>query len=380
MALQGNPCEGSDGTTVTTANSDDNGGTAFALVNINAGTICAYETTGAIHGTSSIRMQSSTAANTVQVGYTDTGATSAVARWYENFTSLPSALQQHGVNFRGNSGGTSLARMEVQTDGTFRCVMGASTGSFSGSALSTGTTYRFEAIATGFNGSSGTITITAYVGESTSSFTSATVSSATTANTCDTVRWGKFNGSGNFDALFDSLVANVGSSTPLGPAAMTATVTDTITASSTVSGVVGAVGAVTGTITAAGTVTAVTGKVGAVTATTTVGSTVSGTVGVVGGVSSTITAAGTVAGVVGAVGAVSATVTADSTVTAVVGRAGAVDSTATFTADVVAVVTSAVSRGQAIPRERATSTGNDLARTPTTAADRTRAVATASGR
>jgi hypothetical protein len=228
VARKDNPCEGSDGTTVTTANSDDNGGNAFDLVNIGAGTICAYEVTGVIHGTSSIRLQSSTTTSTVQVGWTDTGATSAVARWYENFTTLPTALMQHGVNFRGNTGATSLARTEINTDGTFRCVMGATTGSYSGSALSTGTTYRFEAVATGFNGGSGTITVTAYVGESGSAYTSATVSGATTSFTCDTVRFGKFNGAGNFDALVDSLAANIGSSTPIGAVPLDATPTPAV--------------------------------------------------------------------------------------------------------------------------------------------------------
>ncbi len=382
MGLQANPCEGTDGTTVTTANSDDNGGNAFALVNIGAAAVMAYETTGAIHGTSSIRMTTPTTTSTVQVGWTDTGATSAVARWYWNFTTLPTAQLQLGVNFRGNSGGTSLARVDTNTDGTFRVVMGASNGSNSASALSTGTTYRMEAVATGFNGSSGTITVTAYVGESTSAFTSATVSGATTAFTADTVRFGKFANTGNFDALFDSLAANIGSSTPLGGAVQTGAVTDTITAGSTVSGVVGAVGAVTQAVTAGSTVSGVVGKVGAVAATITAGATVSGTVAATGAVTSTVTAGSSVAGVVGAVAGVTQTITAGSTVVAVVGVVGSVDATITAGADVAAEIgaVNPTTRGQAAARERTTATGADRARTTATGAARERAVATASGR
>lgn len=285
MTLQTNPCEGSDGVTVTTGNSNANGGTAFAVVNINSGTICAYKTSGAIHGTSSIRMQSSTAANTVLVGWNDTGATSAVARWYENFTTLPTALQQHGVNFRGNAGVTSLARMEIQTDGTIRCVMGATNGSFSSGSLSTGTTYRFEAVATGFNGSSGSITITVYVGESTSSFTSATASGATTSFTCDNVRFGKFNGSGNFDAVFDSLAADIGSSTTLGR--FLASVNGLCSAAGAGSGLAAKVAAASGVSAAPGVSTGTAAKVAAITGTGiagTAGTSIPAKVAVAGGV------------------------------------------------------------------------------------------------
>jgi hypothetical protein len=421
VALLTNPCEGTDGTTVTTGNSDDNGGNAFVLVNIGAAAIMAYETTGAIHGTSSIRMTTPTTTSTVQVGWTDTGATSAAARWYVHFTTLPTALLQLGVNFRGNGAGSSLARIDTTTDGTFRCVMGSTTGSFSGSGLSTGTTYRLEAVASGFNGSSGTITVTAYVGESTTPFTSATVSGATTSFTCDAVRIGKFALTGNFDALWDSLAVNIGASSEIGPHARTGAVTetvtagstvtgvtgkvgavtDTVTAGSTVSGAVGAVGAVTSTVTAGSGVVAVVGAVGAVTRTATAGSTVTGSVaagGVTGEVDSTVTAGSTVTAVVGRVGAVADTITAGSTVEAAVAASGDVSRTLTAGSEVVAVVgkVGAVeatitvdadvsfgeppSTGQATGRDRVTAAGSDRIRSTAHGAARERATATGSGR
>jgi hypothetical protein len=401
VALLTNPCEGTDGTTVTTGNSDDNGGNAFVLVNIGAAAVMAYETTGAIHGSSSIRMTTPTTTSTVQVGWTDTGATSAVARWYVNFTTLPTALLQLGVNFRGNGAGSSLARTDTNTDGTFRCVMGATTGSYSGSALSTGTTYRLEAVASGFNGSSGTITVTAYVGESTTPYTSATVSGATTSFTCDAVRLGKFALTGNFDALWDSLAVNVGASSEIGPHARTGAVTDTVTAGSTVSGAVGAVGAVSSTVTAGSSVAAVVGKVATVTGTVTAGSTVTGSVeagAVTGEVASTVTAGSTVTAAVGTVGAVTGTVTAGSTVEAGVAASGEVSQTVTAGSEVVAVVgvvgtveatiTAGAdvsfgeppSTGQASGRDRVAATGADRIRSVAHGAARERATATASGR
>jgi hypothetical protein len=225
-----NPLEGTDGVTITVANSDDNGGDPLVLVSLN-GETGAYETTGAIFGTSSLRMATATAANPCQIGFTDTAATSARARWYIKFTTLPTtAVLQFGVNFRGNTGGTSLARTEVNNaDGKYRVVMGATTGSYSALALQTGVEYDFEAVASGFNGSSGTMTVNCYLKSTGALYTSATVSGATTAFTCDTGRFGKFAGGGNFDALFDAIAFETGSAVEIGPYARSLVGTDAFT-------------------------------------------------------------------------------------------------------------------------------------------------------
>jgi uncharacterized protein YodC (DUF2158 family) len=197
MTLKTNRCEGPDGTTVSIANSDDFGDTAFDLVNITAGTICAYETTNAWHDTSAIQVQSTTAANTVQVGWTDTAATSFSCRWYERWTTIPSALQQNGFNVRGSAGATTLARREMNTDGTFRIVMAAASGN-STTVLSTGTWYRFEVEGTAFNSSAGTLTCRVYTGDGTTALETLNLTA--------------------HDELVDDLAANIGSSTPIGPA------------------------------------------------------------------------------------------------------------------------------------------------------------------
>jgi hypothetical protein len=216
MTLKTNPCEGPDGTTVTLANSDDFGGLAWDLVSINSQT-CAYETTGAWHDTSAMQIASATAANAVQVGWTDTAATSFACRWYEKWTAWPSALQQNGFNVRGASGATSLARREMNTDGTFRIVM-SGVSSLSATVLTTGTWFRFEAEGTAFNGSAGTLTCRVYTGDSTTVTETLNLTSQTSAATIDTIRFGKFNGVGTHDQMYDDIAANIGSSTPLGPA------------------------------------------------------------------------------------------------------------------------------------------------------------------
>src|SRR5690349_490294 len=117
MTIKLNLCTGTNGTTVSTGNSAQPD--AWALVSLNSQT-CVYDTAVVLHGTSSMRMDSQTAASTLQVGWTDTGATTFAARWYERFSAWPSATQQHGVNVRGSSGATTLARTEVDTTGHIR--------------------------------------------------------------------------------------------------------------------------------------------------------------------------------------------------------------------------------------------------------------------
>lgn len=228
MTLKTNDAEGgTDGVATSTGNSGGASGTAWDIVNINAGSTFHYESTGAIHGTMSYQVSSTTTATNPLAGWTDTAANQAVARVYMSFTTMSTVNnQQFGINFRSGSG--SLARSEFNTDGTFRGVMGATNSSASALALSTGTVYRMEAVATGFNGASGALTINVYVGESGTVFTSISLSGATTAAQCSAVRFGKHNTSGNVDALYDSIAADIGSSTLLGPVATNATATPAV--------------------------------------------------------------------------------------------------------------------------------------------------------
>jgi hypothetical protein len=217
LTLKVNSAEGiADGTAAVTGTQGTTGD-GWQLVSILSGTTFQGEVTGAIHGSVSWSCTSSTAANAVQVGWTDTAATEAAVRWYEVWNTFPSATQQNGFNWRGNAGATSLARREVLTDGTWRAVMGSTTDATPAAALSLGTLYRFEAVATGFNGASGALTINCYLGESLSVLTTSAVTGATTALTCDTVRFGKFNGAGTHDVLIDSMASDIGASAELGP-------------------------------------------------------------------------------------------------------------------------------------------------------------------
>lgn len=221
MTLLQNSAEGqADGITVTTGNSGGASGDAWdVLAGTSAGGSVQGESTDAIHGSMSIRFASTGATTqTPLVGWNDTGATVAVARWYEFYNAFPdTAASQMGINFRGNAGASSMARRTTNTNGSFNAVMGSTTGSASGVALSLSTVYRFEAVCTGFNGASGAMTVNCYVGESGSVHSSSTLTGATTGFTCDNVRFGKFSGAFDVDFLADSFAANIGSSTLLGP-------------------------------------------------------------------------------------------------------------------------------------------------------------------
>lgn len=219
MTLLKNSAEGgNDGTPTSNSNSGPPMGTAWTLVSISAGSTFAYTTTSPIHGGTSYLNSSTTAATTPLVDWGDTAATSAAARVYLRFASLPDALMQIGINFRGNAGATSLARTEFNiTTGAMRSIMGASTGSFSGSTPTIGTVYRLEVVCTGFNGASGAMTSNLYVGDSLTPFSTATVSGATTAFTCDHTRFGKFSTTGNWSWTLDDMAANIGASSEIGP-------------------------------------------------------------------------------------------------------------------------------------------------------------------
>jgi epidermal growth factor receptor substrate 15 len=172
-----------------------------------------------------MRMDSQTAASTLQVGWTDTGATSFSARWYERFSAWPSATQQHGVNVRGSSGATTLARTEVDTGGHIRLAM-TGTSAFSTTVLTLGSWFRFEIEGTGFNSASSALALRIYSGDSSTPLETLSLSAQTTSLTVDTIRFGKFNGSGTVTSYWDSISANIGSSTPQGAYAQSPTAND----------------------------------------------------------------------------------------------------------------------------------------------------------
>lgn len=228
MTLKTNTADGgTDGTTVSTGNSGGASGTAWNLVNVGT-SILAYESTNAPHGGMAVRFFSNgSATNTPILGWDDTANAAVTLRWYEYWTTLPSALTQCGFNIRGNAAASSLARREVDTTGQWR-VVAASTSSFASTSISVSTLYRWEATATGFGGASGALTLTMYAGESLTSLASVSLSGQTTAFTVDNVRFGKFNTVGTVDLLMDSFAANVGSSTALGPISVDASPTITV--------------------------------------------------------------------------------------------------------------------------------------------------------
>jgi hypothetical protein len=217
MTLKTNSAEGgTDGVATSTGNSGGTSGTAWDLVNINAGSFFEYDNASPIHGAMSYRNGSTTAATTPLVGWNDSVAAVAAARLYFRFVTLPDASVQLGINFRGNAAATSLARTEFDTTGHIRAVMGATNSSFSAGAVSTGTQYRLEYVCTAFNGSAGTATANIYIGETMTIQATASLTGATTAFQPDQTRFGKFNAVSNYEWIIDSAAANIGASSELG--------------------------------------------------------------------------------------------------------------------------------------------------------------------
>lgn len=219
MSLKTNNAEGgTDGVSVSTLNSGGTSGVAWDLVNIGSGAIMAYIAAGAIHGSLSVRCQTSTSTSTPLVRWVDTANASVTVRWYWKWSTLPSATNQVGANVRGNTAGTSLARTEVDSTGHIRLVVGSGASAFTTAAMVTGTVYMVEMVCTGLGTAASAGTLNLYQADGTTLIESKSLSAQTTSFTADTVQFGKINGAANLDVLFDSMAANIGSSTPLGPA------------------------------------------------------------------------------------------------------------------------------------------------------------------
>ena len=236
MTLRWNSCEGPNGTTVTAANSDDVEGNAFDSVTTNGQTI-AFTTSSPIRGSSSIRCASATAASSCFWQTNDTAASAVALRWYEKWTTWPSALQQNGFNIRGGgAGATTIGRRNINTNGTFSISLAATSGN-STTVLTTGSVFRFELVVTGLNGASGVMTLRVFSGHSKTALEQLQLTAQTTALTCDAIRWGKVNGAGTHDQMFDDLAWDIGRSTEIGPAIETINVVDTFTLTEGVSNI-----------------------------------------------------------------------------------------------------------------------------------------------
>lgn len=221
MALKQNSAEGgSNGTTVTTANSGGASGTPFDLVSIGSGGSIAYSTTEAMHGTCSICVANAAGVLTY-FGFSGYSATQLVTRFYVRFDTLPGANGPVRLcDIR--TGSTSVTRVVVDTGN--HLVLQTNNGGTTlkvFSPLSVGTWYRIE-VATTNGTSAGTISMDYYLGDSTTpvetGYATTSANTGTTANLTQ-VYYGSAAGPAAALTLYlDDIAVQDGTLTYLGPA------------------------------------------------------------------------------------------------------------------------------------------------------------------
>lgn len=210
-----NNCEGaSSGTTITTANSDDN--SAGDALDISTSGTRTYDNSWTHSGTTSWKCEG-TSGNTAILAYDRTDP-SVATRVYFRFTGNPSATC--GILQARNSG--SMGDVHMRTDGKLQVTDDAGTILFTtASALSTSTTYRLEHyVAKGTTTSNGKVSFAYYLGDSPTPVESAFVSTTANMGTADvtSMRFGKLTGIASTWAVwFDDVAVEYGATAFIGP-------------------------------------------------------------------------------------------------------------------------------------------------------------------
>lgn len=215
MALKWNNCEGAtDGTTITTGNSDDNSaGDALA---VSTGGTRIYTNAWA-HGGSLSWSLSATSGNTSLVGFTQTAAAGMSTRFYFRVGALPSATC--AISQMRDSADAARGALQLRSDGKIEVVShGGGVVFTTTGAVSVDTTYRIEWRQSKGTGT-GKVGFAIFAGDSTSpieSFSSAAMSTGTN----DFVAWrlGKITGiASTFTILIDDVAMEDQGDTLLGP-------------------------------------------------------------------------------------------------------------------------------------------------------------------
>lgn len=210
-----NNCEGaSSGTTITTANSDDN--SAGDALDISTSGTRTYDNAWVNSGSTSWKCEG-TSGNTAILAYDRTDP-SVATRVYFRFTGNPSATC--GILQARNSG--SMGDVHMRTDGKLQVTDDAGTILFTtASALSTSTTYRLEHyVAKGTTTSNGKVSFAYYLGDSPTPVESAFVSTTANMGTADvtSMRFGKLTGIASTWAVwFDDVAVEYGATAFIGP-------------------------------------------------------------------------------------------------------------------------------------------------------------------
>ena len=216
MAYKLNNCEGAtDGTSISTTNSDDNGaGDALA---VSTGGTRIYSSAWANNGTTCWDC-SGTSGNTAILGFTQTASAGMSVRVYFRVTALPAATCAF-LQMRSDTDSASGA-IQMKTDGALEIGTHGGVAATTTMACSVDTTYRIEwRQIKGTGSGDGTVGFKIFAGESTSPLETYE-SSAQNCGTNDfaAFRLGKITGiASTFAVMFDDVAMEDQGTTYLGP-------------------------------------------------------------------------------------------------------------------------------------------------------------------
>ncbi len=204
----------SNGSNVTTTNSDDTGDDAFSVAN---GTRV-YDNTHVAHGAQSMKSSNATTSNPDIVGFSDSAATDFAASGYFYLTGYPSAGEQFGIRCQtsGAAAGekayvTAAGKLElVQPGGTVRVTS-------SGTSVPLNQWVRIDFWGTGLNSASTVLNAAWADMDSSTDGDSITTGTITTSVDVAEIRFGKNGAITVADWWLDDVRANIGTGTRLSP-------------------------------------------------------------------------------------------------------------------------------------------------------------------
>lgn len=217
MARVDNTFEGgTNTTTISTGNSGGASGTAFSSVSIGSGNTATYSTVNPLDGLVSGLFDVATAANADYVQHTIAQNATGSISFLMRLNTLPSATLQFPIAIRGNSGGTALARIQMNLNGQIQCVCGAGSNTNTTAAVPTGVTCRWELRWAGFNSANSAISCNVYNWQTGALLVSSALTGQTTAFLPDRVIYGKFAATGTVNFTLDRLRSDDGATSEIG--------------------------------------------------------------------------------------------------------------------------------------------------------------------
>lgn len=245
MTLKRFTAEGQpNGTALSLSNSATGSGSALGVVSKAGAGTHVYSSGYAAHGSQSILVTCTAAADTSIVGFSGMSANSLAGQFYLYITALPtlSTIELAQIRFSGGSA-TKLLLSATSKQLQVTDAAGGQIKAF-GTALAVNTLYRVNLRATiGTTTTDGTIAAAYYLGDSTTPVETAYTGTGVNAGTAvlTDFRWGKLTGAGDLVAYFDDMAADDGAtafipSVSATPANVAPTVTVTASKTSGIEG------------------------------------------------------------------------------------------------------------------------------------------------